>query len=179
MELRNAVTPELFREVMGRWVTGVAIVTGNGSDEEQLGMAVNSFTSLSLDPPLVLFCPALSSSTWPRIEATSRFAVNILAGHQGELARSFARSGVDKFRGVELREADDGLPAIDGAVARLVCTVQETHPGGDHQVVVGRVESAEQFGGNPLAFHRGSAAQLQIDRNSATQLQVLLCPESW
>lgn len=165
MQLEAAVTPELFREVCGRWVTGVAIVTGTGVEGERLGMAVNSFTSLSLDPPLVLFCPALSSSTWPAIRSSGRFAVNVLAGHQGELARSFARSGIDKFGDVELRETEDGLPALSGAVARLVCVIADVHPGGDHEIVVGRVQSAECFESDgPLLFHRGAAMCLPVNQ---------------
>ncbi|NIY69443.1 flavin reductase family protein [Streptomyces malaysiensis] len=156
------VSPAVLREVCGRWATGVAIVTGNGIDGMPLGMAVNSFTSVSLDPPLVLFCSALTSSTWPRIKQGSRFAVNILAESQSDLARSFARSGGDKFAGVALRSAPDGLPALAGAIARLVCRIEDVHPGGDHEVVVGRVLATELFDGDPLLFHRGKTAGMAL-----------------
>lgn len=150
------IRPEVLREVCGRWITGVAVVTGTALDGAPLGMAVNSFTSLSLDPPLVLFCPALSSSTWPRIHDSGRFAVNILSDAQAHLARSFARSGGDKFVDARLRPTDDELPALDGAVARLVCDVEQVHPGGDHAIVVGRVLAVDQTESRPLLFHQGA-----------------------
>jgi flavin reductase (DIM6/NTAB) family NADH-FMN oxidoreductase RutF len=156
MTVASGVEPEVLRQVCGHWVTGVAVVAGTDRHGVPLGMAVNSFTSLSLDPPLILFCPALTSSTWPGIRETGRFAVNILAAEQSSLARTFARSGGDKFADVALRTTDDGLPALDGAAARLVCEIEAVHPGGDHEIVVGRVVRAEQCDGlNPLVFHRG------------------------
>ncbi|WP_224404053.1 flavin reductase family protein [Pseudonocardia sp. ICBG1034] len=152
----TTVEPDVLRRVCGHWATGVAVVTGRAADGAPLGMAVNSFTSLSLDPPLVLFCPALASSTWPGIRAAGRFAVDVLATRHAALAGVFARSGGDKFAGVPLRETADGLPAIEGAVARLVCSVDAVHPGGDHEIVVGRVQHAEHEDDlDPLLFHRG------------------------
>ncbi|SFN29807.1 NADH-FMN oxidoreductase RutF, flavin reductase (DIM6/NTAB) family [Pseudonocardia ammonioxydans] len=156
MTAGTGVDPAVLRQVCGHWATGVAVVTATAADGTPLGMAVNSFTSLSLDPPLILFCPALTSTTWPGIRATGRFAVDILATQHSALARSFARSGGDKFAGVTLRPTDDGLPAIDGAAARLVCDINTVHPGGDHEIVVGRVLHAEHSDGSePLLFHRG------------------------
>lgn len=149
------VRPEILREVCGRWVTGVAVITGTAADGTQLGMAVNSFTSLSLDPPLVLFCPGLNSRSWPGIRASGRFAVHILSETQPRLARSFARSGGNKFVDVPLRRTADGLPALDGVVARLLCDVERIHPGGDHEIVVGRVLAVDQAERKPLLFHRG------------------------
>jgi len=155
------VQPQFLRDVCSEWATGIAIITGTDADGTNLGMAVNSFTSLSLDPPLVLFCPAHTSSTWPGIRDTGRFAVNILADWHAELARSFARSGGDKFVGVPLRSADDRLPAIDGAAARLVCEIESVYPGGDHDIVVGRVLRAEREREvDPLLFHRGKTTSL-------------------
>ncbi|MFF3569279.1 flavin reductase family protein [Nocardia jiangxiensis] len=156
------LAPEVLRDICGRWATGVAIVTGTDTDGTPLGLAVNSFTSLSLDPPLILFCPAHSSSTWPRIRKTSQFAVNVLSDRQAHLVRAFARSGGDKFAGVEVVPTPDGLPAFAGAAARLVCRVDDIHPGGDHEIVVGRVLRTEQSDAEPLLFHRGMTKALSM-----------------
>ena len=163
-ELHPIIAADTLRNVCGQWATGVAIVTGQGPDGAPLGMAVNSFTSLSLDPPLVLFCPALTSTTWPGIRATGRFAVNILAAAQSELARSFARSGGPKFDDVELDPVPDGLPALRGSIARLLCDIEEVHPGGDHEIVVGRVIHTSQTEDPPLLFHRGQTSTLSSVR---------------
>lgn len=149
------IRPEALRDVCGRWVTGIAVITGATADGAQFGMAVNSFTSLSLDPPLVLFCPGLNSRSWPGIKAGGRFAVHILSESQTLLARSFARSGDNKFADVPLRRTADGLPALDGVVARLLCDLEQVHPGGDHEIAVGRVLGVEQAELKPLLFHRG------------------------
>lgn len=154
------ITPELLRDVCGRWVTGVAVITGTSAAGGQLGLAVNSFTSLSLDPPLVLFCPGLRSRSWPGIRDTGRFAVHILSETQSHLMRLFARSGVNKFADVPLRPVADGLPALDGTVARLVCDVDQIHPGGDHEIVVGRVIAVDRAERQPLLYYRGETASL-------------------
>lgn len=156
----TTVTAEIVRDVCGRWATGVAVVTGAAPDGGPLGMAVNSFTSLSLDPPLVLFCPALSSTTWPGIRDAGRFAVNILSERQAGLARTFARSGGSKFDGVDLEHAADGMPAFPGSAARIVCDIDAVHPGGDHEIVIGRVVLASRTDDPPLLFHRGRTSTM-------------------
>jgi 3-hydroxy-9,10-secoandrosta-1,3,5(10)-triene-9,17-dione monooxygenase reductase component len=151
-----AADPGLLRTVCGHWTTGVAVVTGHDAEGRRLGMAVNSFTSVSLDPPLVLFCPALTSTTWQAIRGLGRFAVHFLAGDQADVAQSFARTGGDKFSGVPTRTVSDGLPALDGAAARLVCTTESTIPAGDHEIVVGRVQAMEcDPAKDLLLFQRG------------------------
>ncbi|MFC9833660.1 flavin reductase family protein [Rhodococcus sp. NPDC127530] len=152
----TAIAPDALRRVCSYWTTGIAVITGNASDGSPRGLAVNSFTSLSLDPPLILFAPAASSTTWPDIKATGRFAVNILSAEQAALAQSFARSGGDKFSNVSLLDSDDGMPHLAGAMARLVCDVEMVYAGGDHDIVVGRVLQAEQVEeATPLLFYRG------------------------
>ncbi len=158
-----SITADQLRAACGEWATGVAVVTGTGQNGSALGMAVNSFSSLSLDPPLVLFCPAATSSTWPLIEVSGRFAVNILTEEQHELARVFAASGGDKFAAVETRDTADGLPAIAEAGTRLVCSVRDTFPGGDHTIVVANVEAVEHISERPLVFHRGRTVRLHAD----------------
>ncbi|MFI5610298.1 flavin reductase family protein [Amycolatopsis sp. NPDC051903] len=148
------VGAEELRRTCGAWPTGVAVVTSVGADGAPVGLAVNSFTSLSLDPPLVLFCAALSSTTWPHIRATGRFLVQMLAADQRTAAQVFARSGGDKFAGLAWHWLD-GLPALDGTSAVLKCSLEGVQPGGDHEIAVGRVEAAEAFGRRPLVFHDG------------------------
>jgi flavin reductase (DIM6/NTAB) family NADH-FMN oxidoreductase RutF len=113
-------------------------------------------TSVSLDPPLILFCPAKSSSTWPHIRASGRFCVNIFAAHHEEASRRFAAHGVDRFAGVSWHSRPSG-PAIDDAVAWIECTIDAVHEAGDHLIVVGAVDQLDIREGadEPLVFFRG------------------------
>lgn len=132
-----------FRSVLGHFATGVAIVTAI-DDGEPVGITIQSFCSLSIDPPLILVCPALTSTTWPRIEAVGQMCVNLLADGQEQLARQFARSRTDKYRGVAWTpSAATGSPMLDGALAWIDCEVQRAYPGGDHLIVVARVLDLE------------------------------------
>jgi 3-hydroxy-9,10-secoandrosta-1,3,5(10)-triene-9,17-dione monooxygenase reductase component len=122
-------------------------------------MTCQSLVSLSIEPPLVLFCPARSSSTWPRIARLTRFGLNVLAVDQRALGRAFARTGVDKFEGIEWRRDDRGAPIIEGALAYVFADVETVHEGGDHLIVVGRVVAAELGRrDDPLPYCRGSFA---------------------
>jgi flavin reductase (DIM6/NTAB) family NADH-FMN oxidoreductase RutF len=161
---RAPVDPGEFRRVLGSFASGVTIVTAPGADPATpAGFACQSFASLSLDPPLVAFMVARTSTTWPRIARAGAFCVNILAADQGELCRGFAVSGADKFAGVTYDAAPaTGSPRLDGAAAWIDCTIHAVHTGGDHLIVVGRVLSlgtgAEDA--EPLLFHRGRFAGL-------------------
>ncbi|MCX3286720.1 flavin reductase family protein [Streptomyces sp. NEAU-H22] len=153
-----------FRRVLGNFATGVAVITappatGGGSPA---GFACQSFTSLSLDPPLVAFMVGRTSTTWPRIARAGVFCVNVLAEGQDELCRAFAVSGADKFAGVAYDAAPvSGAPRLTGAVAWIDCAIHAAHTGGDHLIVVGRVNAlgAEDTDG-PLLFHRGRFGRL-------------------
>jgi 3-hydroxy-9,10-secoandrosta-1,3,5(10)-triene-9,17-dione monooxygenase reductase component len=153
------VRPEDLRRTCAAWPTGIAVVTSVDSDGGPVGLAVNSFTSLSLDPPLVLFCAALTSTTWPHIRGTGRFAVNVLAADQHAVAGAFARSGGDKFASLDW-EHRDGLPELTGIAAVLRCSLAVVHPGGDHEIAIGRVEAVEVHGRKPLVFHEGTMLPL-------------------
>jgi flavin reductase (DIM6/NTAB) family NADH-FMN oxidoreductase RutF len=144
-----------FRSVLGHFATGVTIITAMDRDEP-VGMAANSFTSLSLDPPLILFCVAHTSSTWPRIEAAGTFAVNIL-GEDGEaLCQLFATKGADRFASTPWRVGVSGAPVLEEAIAYLDCRFEAEHPGGDHKIIVGRVLDLDmREGARPLLFYRG------------------------
>ncbi|GGU92932.1 monooxygenase [Streptomyces litmocidini] len=154
---RPPVDPAEFRRVLGHFASGVTIVTALDADGPT-GFACQSFASLSLDPPLVAFMVARTSTTWPRIAAAGTFCVNVLGAGQDELCRSFAVSGADKFAGVAWDPAPaTGSPRLAGAPAWIDCTVTTVHTGGDHLIVVGRVEGldATEGAGGPLLFHRG------------------------
>ncbi|MBC7269848.1 MAG: flavin reductase family protein [Streptomyces sp.] len=150
-----------FRRVLGNFATGVTVVTAPAVTEGEApaGFACQSFASLSLDPPLVVFMVGRTSATWPRIARAGVFCVNVLAAHQGELCRAFAVSGADKFAGVAYDAAPvSGSPRLAGALAWVDCAVHAVHPGGDHLIVVGRVTALGAPGpdGPPLLFHRGT-----------------------
>jgi 3-hydroxy-9,10-secoandrosta-1,3,5(10)-triene-9,17-dione monooxygenase reductase component len=134
-----------FRRVLARFATGVVVVTG-ATEAGPAGLTCQSFSSLSLDPPLVLLSTARSSTTWPRIAATGRFAVNVLAADQQALSTRFAVSGGDKFAGQAWRTGALGNPLLDGAIAHVECDIDATHDGGDHVIVVGRVRALEAPG---------------------------------
>ncbi|MBM7058432.1 flavin reductase family protein [Streptomyces durocortorensis] len=154
---RLPVAPGEFRRVLGHFASGVTVVTACDADGPA-GFACQSFASLSLDPPLVSFMVARTSTTWPRIARAGAFCVNILGAEQGALCRGFAVSGADKFAGVAYGDAPaTGSPLLDSVPAWIDCRIHAVHTGGDHLIVVGRVEAlgaAEE--GEPLLFHRGA-----------------------
>ncbi|MFZ4584255.1 MAG: flavin reductase family protein [Acidimicrobiia bacterium] len=152
--------PASFRTVLGHFATGVTVITA--FDAEPVGLAVNSFTSVSLDPPLVLWCAASDSSTWARIKRAGSFAINILSEHQEDVCRVFAQAGADRFSRVGWNPAPHtGSPLIHDALAYVDCTIETTHPGGDHEIVVGRVQELGVLSGaGPLIFYRGGYARL-------------------
>ncbi|WP_030775343.1 flavin reductase family protein [Streptomyces sp. NRRL F-2664] len=161
---RAPVSPAEFRAVLGNFASGVTVVTAPpGADEDgPAGFACQSFASLSLDPPLVTFMVARTSTTWPRIARAGVFCVNILGAEQGELCRSFAVSGADKFAGVAHRPAPvTGSPQLDAVPAWIDCRIHAVHTGGDHLIVVGRVLAMGAAGeGDPLLFHKGRFGRL-------------------
>lgn len=149
--------PMLFRRVMGHFPTGVTVVAAHDG-ERPVGLAIGSFFSVSLDPPLVGFCVARTSTTWPVLEQLGRFGVSVLAEDQHEISGRFASKAVDKFEGVTWDPAPvTGSPLIHGAVAHIDCELHEVHPGGDHVIVTGLVRSMDvrRDDVGPLLFLRG------------------------
>ncbi|WP_097982466.1 flavin reductase family protein [Streptomyces sp. f150] len=158
---RLPIAPAEFRRVLGHFASGVTVVTARDADGPT-GFACQSFASLSLDPPLVSFMVARTSTTWPRIARAGVFCVNVLGAEQSALCRRFAVSGSDKFAGVAYGEAPaTGSPLLDAVPAWIDCRIHAVHTGGDHLIVVGRVEAlgAEEEG-EPLLFHRGAFGRL-------------------
>jgi len=147
--------------VLGHFATGVTVITAV-SDGQPAGLAVNSFTSVSLEPPLVAFCAAKSSTTWPAIQRAGSFCVNILAEDQEDLSRRFAMKGGDKFRGVGWRAGESGSPILQGVLAWLDCVTEAEHDAGDHLIVVGRVLGLDVFRERgPLVFFRGGYGRFE------------------
>ncbi|MGW1544739.1 flavin reductase family protein [Streptomyces sp. NPDC002309] len=155
---RAPVDQREFRRVLGSFATGVTVVTAPAADGPA-GFACQSFSSLSLDPPLVAFMVGRASTTWPRIARAGVFCVNVLSAGQGELCRGFARSGADKFAGVAYDAAPaSGSPRLAGTLAWIDCAIHAVHTGGDHLIVVGRVDAlgrGDREDGAPLLFHNG------------------------
>lgn len=145
-----------FRRVLGHYPTGVCVVTAMGPDGVPAAMVVGSFTSVSLDPPLVAFFPDCASTSWPKIERAGRFCVNVLGGQQQDLCRRFSVKSDDKFAGLDYRLSTNGSPVLDDVVAWIDCTLDAVHPAGDHYFVLGRVRELDiARPDQPLLFFRG------------------------
>lgn len=152
-----------FRRVLGHYPTGVCVITAQEGDGTASGMVVGSFTSVSLDPPLVAFFPDKGSSSWPRIAAAGKFCVNVLASDQLPLCRQFASRGGDKFAGVSHRLSENGSPILDGVIAWIDCTLHATHEAGDHLIVLGHVHALEvDKPGSPLLFFQGGYGEFSL-----------------
>ncbi|MEV6345373.1 flavin reductase family protein [Actinoplanes sp. NPDC051851] len=144
-----------FRRVFGHFCTGVTVIT-TADREGPAGFACQAFAPLSLDPPLVLFCVRSESATGERIRQAGAFAVNVLAEAQRPLSRLFGTHGADRFTGVGWTPAPSGAPILDGVLAWADCRIEAVHPGGDHDVVIGRVTTlGDGLPARPLLFHRG------------------------
>jgi 3-hydroxy-9,10-secoandrosta-1,3,5(10)-triene-9,17-dione monooxygenase reductase component len=146
-----------FRHVLGHYPTGVAVITAQTPDGPA-GMAMNSFTSLSMHPPLVLFCPASSSTTWPLLREVGTLAINVLSAGQEAVSRAFAARTGDRFSGIEWSPGGNGAPLLDDALGWLECTVQAEYPAGDHTVVIAAIDlmGVHDAIADPLVFFRGS-----------------------
>ncbi|MBA3053734.1 MAG: flavin reductase family protein [Sphingomonadales bacterium] len=145
-----------FRQVLGYYPTGVCVITALSDDGMPIGLVVGTFTSVSLDPPLVGFFPDKRSTTWPRIEAAGHFCVNVLASDQTALCRQIASPG-DKFAGVEYTLSQHDLPVLGGAMVAIECRLETVVEAGDHWMVMGRVLGLEaRREADPMLFFRGT-----------------------
>jgi 3-hydroxy-9,10-secoandrosta-1,3,5(10)-triene-9,17-dione monooxygenase reductase component len=152
----SIVDPRLMREVLGHFASGVTVVTAD-TEDGPIGFTCQSFSSLSLDPPLIAFAPARTSQTWPRLRDMGRFCVNVLAEGQDAVSQNFARSGGDKFAGVAWTPSPHGSPVLDDVVAWIDGELWAEYDGGDHTIVVARVlDLGAHPERRPLLFHRGS-----------------------
>lgn len=156
-----SIDPSTFRTTMGHYPTGVCVITSIGDDGRALGMTVGTFTSVSIDPPLIGFFPDKKSSSWPEIAATGKLCVNVLAQDQEWLGRRFAARDADRFADVVHDHSPSGLPILDGAVAWIDCSIHSVSDAGDHYLVLGAVESmAIERPAAPLVFHQGRFAHV-------------------
>lgn len=145
-----------FRHVLGHYPTGVAVITARTPDGP-VGLSMNSFTSLSLQPPLVLFCPSVASTTWPLLRQVGRLAINVLSAGQEEVSRRFATRTADRFQGFDWSDGENGSPLLTDALGWLECRVQAEYPAGDHTVVIAEIErmGVHDAIAEPLVFFRG------------------------
>ncbi len=149
-------TPEEFRAALGQFATGVTIVTARDANGRLLGLTANSFNSVSLSPPLVLWSLTRQSSSMPGLLSAQHYAINVLAADQRLLAERFARKGIDRFEGSPWRPGLTGAPVIEGAVAVFECGHHGQHDAGDHVIFVGKVlHCRRRVGVRPLVFHGG------------------------
>ena len=151
-----------YRQVLGHFPTGVTVITAV-ADGVPVGMAIGSFASLSLDPAQVLFCPAKTSSSWPRIQAAGKFCVNLLAESQEDVCRVFASKATDKFAEIGWKHSGNGAPLLEGVLGYIDCTIEKVVASGDHDGVIGAVTDLDvMHEGGPLLFFRGGYGRFQI-----------------
>lgn len=193
------IDPRTFRTVLGQFCTGITVIT-TVHDGEPVGFACQSFAALSLDPPLVLFCPTKVSRSWKSIEASGRFCVNVLHEKQKAVSARFGSKVADKFAEIDWTPSKLGSPVIAGTLAHVDCTVHSVHDGGDHFVVFGLVHSLSDVAADerlreeqwrpqkprPLLFYRGEYTGIEPDKNSPAQwrddLEAFLTaatPDTW
>jgi flavin reductase (DIM6/NTAB) family NADH-FMN oxidoreductase RutF len=147
----GSVAGSAFREALSRFASGVVVVTCPSADGPA-GFTVSAFSSVSLDPPLVLVCVAKTASAYAAFTAASTFGISVLESKQGWIATQFARQGIDRFAGVALRPGSS-VPLIDGALAQLECERHALHDAGDHTIVIGNVVAAHHASGEPLVHY--------------------------
>jgi 3-hydroxy-9,10-secoandrosta-1,3,5(10)-triene-9,17-dione monooxygenase reductase component len=151
----SAARARKFRDVLGLFASGVTVVTSM-ADGAPVGMTCQSFSSVSLEPPLVMFCPAKTSRAWPLMQRAGFFCVNFLSVEQSEISQAMATKGNDKYDGIAWRPAATGAPLLEGVIGFVDCTVHSVHEAGDHYVVLGRVrELGYGEDGQPLLYFRG------------------------
>lgn len=152
----NSIDPNTFRQVLGAYPTGVCVITALDEENNPAGMVVGSFTSVSLDPPLVGFLPDKKSSSWPLIEKHGHFCVNVLASDQQDVCQKVAAKGPEKFTGVEYSLTSNNLPVIANSLACIECRIYSVTDAGDHYFVLGEVVNLETTrDDDPMLFHRG------------------------
>lgn len=155
------IDPRAFRDALGCFATGVTVVTARARDKRPVGVTVNSFSSLSLDPPLILWSLSSHSATYSTFVEASHFAVHVLCEGQEHLCRQFARSGIDRFAGIDLDEGHGGVPIVPDVAALFECRSLYRYWGGDHVIFIGRVDRFQKWPEKrPLVFHQGQMKRL-------------------
>lgn len=155
-----AIDPRELRNVMGNFATGVTIITTKDTTGKPFGLTANAFSSLSLDPPLLLICVDKKVDCYACFEETKVFGVNFLSEDQDQLSTRFATKGIEKFEGVPYKLGKLGVALLDGAVAHIECKLVNAYEGGDHTIYIGEIQSATVLGDRPLLFFRGKYFKL-------------------
>lgn len=145
-----------FRNALGQFATGVTVITTRDAEGQPVGMTANSFSSLSLEPPLVLWSIAKTSSNYAVFAEANHFAIHVLSAEQQSLSGQFARKDIDRFDGIEFETNDSGTPLLAEFLSRFECTTEHRYDGGDHLILVGRVQDLATGDGDPLLFFRGN-----------------------
>ena len=149
-----------LRRVMGHFATGVTVITTMDKDGAPFGLTANAFTSLSLNPPLVLICIDKGVQCYCCFEESKLFAVNVLSENQEEISRRFATKGIEKFSSIKWRKSESGLALLEGAISHIECKVVQGYDGGDHTIYIGEIISATGSGDRPLIFFKGQYRRL-------------------
>ncbi len=156
-----SVDPDEFRAVLGRFPSGVTVVTTRGADGADQGMTVSAFCSVSLEPPLILICIEKNASVYDALTKATGFAVNILSAKQEQIARRFAIIDIDRFEGIGFTRSSSGYAILDDVLGVIECRRTTLYDGGDHTLVLGEVEATRVESGTPLLYYRGGYAQLE------------------
>ncbi len=163
----SAIDARELRRAYGKFLTGVTVVTALSADGRPVGFTANSYTSVSLNPPLLLVCPAHSLSSYPVFEACQSFVVNILAADQQDIANTFASASNDRFANIQWHANAAGCPVIRGTAATFSCTTHNRIPAGDHLILVGEVEQFEANDNDALGYSNGGYFSLELERKAA------------
>jgi len=156
-----SVSPDEFRSVLGRFPSGVTVVTTKGADGSDQGMTVSAFCSVSLEPPLVLICIEKTASVYDALTSAPGFVVNILSAKQEQIARRFSIVDIDRFEGVGFSRTQNGIAVLDDVLGIIDCRKSALHDAGDHTIIVAEVEATRAENGSPLMYYRGGYAQLE------------------
>ena len=156
-----SVTPDEFRAVLGRFPSGVTVVTTRGADGADQGMTVSALCSVSLEPPLVLVCVEKNASVYDALTTAPGFAVNILSAKQEQIARRFSIIDIDRFEGIGFTRSASGYAILDDILGVIECRRFTLYDGGDHTIILGEVEATRVESGAPLLYYRGGYAQLE------------------
>jgi len=152
-----------FRDALGAFATGVTVITARSDDGGDVGITVNSFSSVSLEPPLVLWSLGREAQSFDSFFSAEYYVIHVLAEDQQALSNHFATKSNDKFAGLTLGRNDNGIALLEGCVARFDCKTAFRYDGGDHVIIVGEVLHIENTAAPPLVFHRGSYRRLAMD----------------
>ncbi len=159
--------PRSLRQLLGQYATGITVVTALDVNQRKIGMTANSFTSVSLDPPLILWNIAKSATHFEDFKQAEYFAINILNEDQYLESKHFSKSADDKFEGLDDVDEYMGIPILNKSLTTFVCRQYELHEAGDHYIIVGQIEACRNQMGNPLVFHNGQYKQANVHQTFA------------